>query len=323
MQSSDGPHGTVTRSISFDRVRKTYRKARASIVAVDDVSFEVASGTAVGLLGPNGAGKTTLLRILGRLVIPDSGSVRVAGVDVTKRRQSLRDIGIVLEGGHDIHERLTALENIEYFGRLMGVEAKTCRARGQYLLEQFGLQKSALAQARHLSRGMRQALSLCVALVHRPQFLVLDEPTLGLDPGAVTALTKLVAELKSEDLGILIASHDLGFVQEVSDRVLIIGGGRILKESAVPNLLRSPGHQEFQIQLARPPLWSGEPPRLQCGHFAMTPNGIEVVCSAADLAQMLEALAPFGVLHIESIRRTLIDEYLAVQRGSMSVGRAA
>lgn len=321
------PHdtGASPACIRFDGVRKTYRTSKAAVVAVDNVSFEVRPGEVVGLLGPNGAGKTTLLRMLGRLVVPDAGRVSIADVDVTTLgARALDPIGIVLEGGQDIHERLTPLENIEYFGRLMGMEPRVSRDRGAALLARFGLEKKAHAQARQLSRGMRQAVSLCVGLVHDPRFLVMDEPTVGLDPSAIVSLTNLILELKTRDLGMLIATHDLGFIQAVADRILIVGAGRILKEVASPAGVPGSDCQEFRIRLAQPWTWSEGAQHLShCARLSPISDGVEVSCASRDLARVLDLLAPYGILHLESQRHNVMDEYLAAQSQVSAVRRAA
>jgi len=192
-------------------------------VACRDVSFTVERGEVFGLLGPNGAGKTTTLRMLAGLYAPDAGSARVAGHDISAGRAGgpgLRArVGLLTEQP-GFYDRLTARENLLYFGRL-------CRARPQRadeLLERFGLSKHAARPFAELSRGMKQKLAIARALVHEPEVILLDEPTVGLDPEATREVRGLIAELAGESAAIVLCTHHLHEVERLCSRAAFIAG---------------------------------------------------------------------------------------------------
>lgn len=167
--------------LEVENLRKTFRSGSGDVEAVRGISLKIEEGIVLGFLGPNGAGKTTTIKMIAGLVRPDSGSIRVAGLNPHDGPEALRHIGAVLEGNRNIYWRLTPLENLEYFGVLKGMAAKVARAKGREILERFGLAEKMKSPVQELSRGMQQKIAIAVALVHEPSLLLLDEPTLGLD----------------------------------------------------------------------------------------------------------------------------------------------
>lgn len=162
-------------------LQKTYQQRGKRIEALRGVSFNINAGEVLAFLGPNGAGKTTSIKMIAGLIQPDSGSVRIAGCDPQRNPQALRSLGAVLEGSRNLYWRLTPQENLEYFGVLRGSSPKATHQQAMRLLERFGLMHKRRTPVKALSRGMQQKLAIAVALVHKPQLLLLDEPTLGLD----------------------------------------------------------------------------------------------------------------------------------------------
>jgi ABC-2 type transport system ATP-binding protein len=206
-------------------------------LAVDDVTFSVKQGEIVGFLGPNGAGKTTTMRVLTGFLPPTSGSARVAGHDVVTRSYAARAaIGYLPESAATYPEMRVA-EYLSFRARLEGVPAKDVRRRVEEAVDQCLLGEVAGRRIENLSKGFRQRTALAGALVHQPPVLILDEPTIGLDPVQIIKIRETIRQL-GRDRAVLLSTHILPEVEAVCDRVLIIDRGRIVAEGT-PAELRS------------------------------------------------------------------------------------
>ncbi|MFB2974675.1 ABC transporter ATP-binding protein [Microseira sp. BLCC-F43] len=229
-------------------LRKSYRRGKQIVSAVRGVSLSIAPGEVLAFLGPNGAGKTTTIKMMAGLIKPDAGMVRIAGSDPHRNPAALQKLGAVLEGNRNVYWRLTPEENLEYFGVLKGLTAKQARQRAAILLERFGLVSQRKVQVQNLSRGMQQKLAIAVALVHQPQLLLLDEPTLGLDVEATENVKFLVREIASVGCAILLTTHQLNIAELLSDRVAIIQKGEIVAESSTRDLIRQFSGNAYKIE---------------------------------------------------------------------------
>ena len=205
------------------------RPAPSWFTAVDGVSFQVERGEVFGLLGPNGAGKSTTIRMLCTLVEPTSGTARVAGFDVTRQSNLVRqNLGTVLAGERSVYWKLTGRENLAYFAALYHLPPEVARARIGELLERMELTARADELVEKYSTGMKQRLVLARALLARPPIMLLDEPTLGLDPQAARRARELITELKAEGHTILLTTHYMEEADQLSDRIGIIDQGKII-----------------------------------------------------------------------------------------------
>lgn len=203
--------------------------AAAWFTAVAGVSLQIKQGEVFGLLGPNGAGKSTTIRMLCTLLEPTSGGARVNGYDIMRQSNQVRQsLGTVLAGERSIYWKLTARENLEYFAALYHIPAEVARRRVDDLLEQMELTTRANDLVEKYSTGMRQRVAIARALLARPPILLLDEPTLGLDPQAARHVRELVKELKAEGHTILLTTHYMEEADQLSDRIGIIDQGKVI-----------------------------------------------------------------------------------------------
>ena len=185
-----------------------FRRRGVEVQAVRGVSFEVADGEIFGLLGPNGAGKTTTIKMLITLLIPTSGSARVLGYDVVEDAREVRKrIGYVFGGERGVYERLSGYDNLRYFAELYGVPPKIQKQRIDELLELVGLKGREHERTEGYSRGMKQRLHVARGLLHDPEVLFLDEPTIGLDPVGARELRSTIASLTQAGKTILLTTH--------------------------------------------------------------------------------------------------------------------
>ena len=222
------------------------RKLRA-VKAVDGVDFVAADGRITGLLGPNGAGKTTTLRIAAALIVPDAGSVRVDGIDVaTQPGAALARMG-VLSDARGLYPRLTARENISYFGRLHGMVAEAANARAEALAEVLDMKALLDRRTEGFSQGERMKTALARSLVHDPANIVLDEPTNGLDVLATRALRDTLRRLRDEQgKCIVFSTHIMQEVERLCDHVVVVAHGRTVAAGTVAELSAAAGESDFE-----------------------------------------------------------------------------
>ncbi len=222
--------------------------------ALLDLSFSVRKGEVLGLLGPNGAGKTTTVRLLNGLFPPTSGQIRVLGLNPVTQGDQVRSQAGVLTETPALYERLTARQNLEFFGTLDGMEAGELKLRAVELLKFFNLEERANDRTGTYSKGMKQRLALARALLNHPPLLFLDEPTSGLDPEAAQQVHELVMGLRHRNgHTVLLATHNLFEAERLCDRLAIMNKGHLLAIGSLDELRRmiSPGLW-VQIDLFQP-----------------------------------------------------------------------
>jgi len=205
------------------------KRTTREVVAVDDVSFEIQEGELFGLLGPNGAGKTTTVKMLTTLLIPTLGSASVKGFDVVARADEVRKrIGFIFGGERGLYWRLSGIDNLRYFASLYSVDPDVTKKRIPYLLEMVGLNGRGDEKVQGYSRGMKQRLHVARTLLHDPDVLFLDEPTLGLDPVGARDFRTVILNLQSEKKTILLTTHYMFEADALCDRIAVINHGRII-----------------------------------------------------------------------------------------------
>ena len=227
-------------AIELESLSKTFRRGgSAPVRAVVDLSLSIPRGQILGFLGPNGAGKTTTIKMMCGVVIPDTGRVTLRGHDVQRDRGgAMRQFGAVLEGARTVYWRLSAMENLMYFGRLKGVRDKYLKPRAERLLKELDLWERRNDDVREFSRGMQQKVAISAALMSDPPIILLDEPTLGLDVESAQTVREWVSRLaKEENKTVLLTTHQLAMAQELCDRIAIINEGRLIADRTVGELL--------------------------------------------------------------------------------------
>ncbi len=219
--------------IEVEKLHKSF----GAVKAVDGVSFAARDGEITGLLGPNGAGKTTTLRMLYTLMKPDHGTVRVDGIDAVADPLAVRRRLGVLPDARGLYKRLSARENIAYFGHLHQLDDETLRTRSEALIDALEMREIADRRAEGFSQGERVKTAIARALVHDPRNLILDEPTNGLDVMATRSLREFLFRLRAEGRCVLFSSHIMQEVVALCDRVVVIARGRVVAD-APPQTLR-------------------------------------------------------------------------------------
>jgi ABC-2 type transport system ATP-binding protein len=227
---------TSMNAVEVNQLRRVYkttigviRRKVKQVVAVDDISFDVREGELFGLLGPNGAGKTTTIKMLTTLLIPSGGSASIQGFDVVKDADKVRPrIGFIYGGERGLYWRLSGLDNLRYFSTLYYVNPDVAKKRIPQLIEMVGLSGREKEKVEGYSRGMRQRLHIARALLHDPQVLFLDEPTLGLDPIGARELRAAVLNLQSENKTILLTTHYMFEADALCQRIAVINQGKIV-----------------------------------------------------------------------------------------------
>ena len=242
--------------ITVDNLAKAFG-GRSEVRAVDGVSFTAADGEITGLLGPNGAGKTTLLRMLATLMIPDAGGASIEGHDVVRDRYAVRRRIGVLSDARGLYPRLTARENIRYYGALHGLSGAALEARIDELVGALGIAGIAERRAQGFSQGERMKVAIARALVHDPQTILLDEPTNGLDIMSIRALRDLLRELRGDGKCLLFSSHVMQEVSALCDSIVILGRGRVVATGTAGELLAQSGQSSLEEAFVRL-LGSGE-----------------------------------------------------------------
>jgi len=293
-----------------------------SFAALSHASFVVRSGEIVALLGPNGAGKTTASRIIAGILAPTEGDAVVDGISVRADPDLVRArIGLVTDSP-SLYERMTLRAYLTYFARLYDVPRPAPRVAE--LAELMGLSPNLDGKLAAFSRGMKQKTAIARALIHEPPVLLLDEPATALDPEMTQTLRELIVSLRAQHRAILLCTHDLDEAQRISDRVVIVDRGRIVREGATQEL-RSAGRPSFRAEVvadeaaARAALMSAG---IVVDGVTRSDGGLELRWTTADPAELntraLRALLDAGVkvITVNAETRSLEDAYLAIIKES-------
>ena len=232
--------------IEVQDLHKSFKTKNGMVNAVQGVSFTAHDGEITGLLGPNGAGKTTTLRMLYTLMNPDQGYVKVDGFDSIKEAEDVRRRLGVLPDARGVYKRLTARENIQYFGELHGMTQQEIAMRTQALSNALGMEDVLDRQSEGFSQGQRTKTAIARALVHDPKNVILDEPTNGLDVMTTRGLREFLKQLKAEGRCVIFSSHIMQEVAALCDRIVIISKGRVMAQGTADELRTQFGEQNLE-----------------------------------------------------------------------------
>lgn len=223
-------------AITFCEVSKSYKGEAGGVLALDNVSLEAQQGRIFGLVGPDGAGKTTLMRIATTLILPDSGSVNICGMDIKNDYKQIRKKIGYMPNRFSLYQDLTVEENLAFFAKIFGVKLSKNMELIETIYSQLEPFKNRLAG--RLSGGMKQKLALCCALIHSPEILVLDEPTTGVDPVSRQELWEILAKMRDRNITIFVSTP---YMDEASlcDKMAFIASGKILKIDTPANIVES------------------------------------------------------------------------------------
>jgi ABC-2 type transport system ATP-binding protein len=295
-------------------------------VAVEDVSIAVEQGELFGLLGPNGAGKTTTVKMLTTLLLPTAGGARILGLDVVHQTAEVRKrIGFAFNGSRGLYNRLSGIHNLKYFAELYAIEPAIAAKRIPELLKLVGLDGRGDDRVETYSSGMVQRLHLARALLHDPEVLFLDEPTVGIDPVGARELRQTIKNLSGLGKTILLTTHYMAEAEELCQRIAIINQGRIVALDSPDALKRRISGEaviEASIQASQAPVL------LDCLHSLDRKSSIELKNSSepevltirtSEPARVLELLAPYlnpqYIIGMEVRNQTLEDVYVAIIQG--------
>lgn len=238
----------MSASIIAEDLVKTYG-ADHKVRALDGLSLTVEEGTVLSLLGPNGSGKTTTVRVLATLLRPDSGRASVAGIDVLKEPQKVREI-IGLSGQYAaVDETLTGWDNLIMFGRLYHLSSRDAKVRANELLEKFSLTDAAKRPIKTYSGGMRRRLDLAASLIVRPKVLFLDEPTTGLDPRGRQEMWEVINELVKGGVTLLLTTQYLEEADQLADEIVVIDRGHVIAKGTADSLKKEVGGERLEISV--------------------------------------------------------------------------
>jgi len=282
--------------------------------ALDHLNLTVKQGEVIGLLGPNGAGKTTAIRVLTGLTGADAGEVKLFGEKVS--RNIKRKIGLVPQD-LALYETLSARDNLEYFGKLYGVYADELKKHVDETLEILGLTDVAKKAPKKFSGGMKRRLNIGCAMIHKPELLILDEPTVGIDPQSRNHILDFVSEVNKQGTTVLYTSHYMEEVERVCSRVCIMDAGRVIADGDVEELTRSVIFEEtITLEVKEPaPSLPEQIKKIQGVVNCEIQNRRITVTSAANsgnIARILEIAAPYTILGVSAHKATLEDAFLAL-----------
>ena len=211
-------------------------KDYGTVLAVNHLTLNVSAGEIYGFIGPNGAGKTTTIRMMGGIIEPTAGTITIAGIDIKKEPVEAKKIIGFVPDRPFLYEKLTGMEFLKFISDLYDVDLSYFHKRAQELLRQFALWDWADEIIEAYSHGMKQRLIIASALLHDPKVMVIDEPMVGLDPGAVRMVKDILKELAAQNVTIFVSTHTLSLAEDLCDRIGVIHKGTLLAEGTLPEL---------------------------------------------------------------------------------------
>ena len=299
--------------ISMKNVVKRY----GNHTALDHLSLELQKGEILGLLGPNGAGKTTAIRALTGLTGIDSGEILLFGKTMRSSANEIKNKLGVVPQDLALYETLSARDNLEFFGKLYGIKGAELKRRADETLEILGLTDVARKAPGKFSGGMKRRLNIGCAIIHKPELLILDEPTVGIDPQSRNHILSFVSEINRQGTTVLYTSHYMEEIERLCSRVSIMDTGRVIANGSVDELAKSVVFEEITIlEVKKPsPALSESIRKIQGVKACEIANLALTITSEANsqnIARILEVAQPYIILGVSAKRPTLEDAFLSL-----------
>jgi ABC-2 type transport system ATP-binding protein len=315
--------------IRVNNLSRTFSSKEGIKHAVSNISFSVYAGQIFGLLGPNGAGKSTTIKMLTTLLLPSSGEVSVLGHDVYQEEAQIRPrIGLLYGGEHGLYWQLSGRDNLRFFGSLFKLNKKELEECIDYWLERVGLEKDQNQLVSRYSKGMKQRLHIARAMLHDPELIFMDEPTLGLDPQGTLDLRQIIKELKKQGKTIILTTHDMEEAEELCDQIAFIMDGQLVQQGTFEELQN--GFQEvssYEIELIHSPdkimgtlqdyplEWGGME-RLSNGNTVLTFSLPKTEEGEKCLSEIVSLLSPYSMCQLIRKKMDLRTIYLQLVKSS-------
>jgi ABC-2 type transport system ATP-binding protein len=312
--------------------RKFVSKGNEEKIAVNNISFEIQEGTIYGLLGPNGAGKSTTIKMLTTTLLPSSGKLSILGYDIYKEEKHIRPkIGLLYGGESGLYWQLSGRDNLRFFGSLYKINKDTLEKRIDYWLDRVGLGESKDILVKKYSKGMKQRLHIARTLLHDPEILFMDEPTLGLDPQGTIDLREIIMEQKNKGKTILLTTHDMEEAEELCDIISFIMDGKIIKQGTFEELQNSfQENYKYEIELKYTPQsivddlkeldmeWDGID-ALENGNTVIRFNIPKNSYGESILKEIVSMLAPYAICNLNRKKMDLRSMYLSIVKNSKGI----
>lgn len=304
---------------TFYSIRGFWKREKHPVEAVQGISFSVRKGELFGMVGPNGAGKTTTVKMLSTLLLPTSGTAKIFGLDVVKDTNLVRPrIGFTFGGNKGLYSRLSGLDNLKYFAELYKLEPDVITKRIKELLEVVGLSGRENDRVETYSSGMQQRLHLARALLHDPELIFLDEPTVGIDPVGAREIRGLIKDLIRRGKTILLTSHYMYEVEELCDRIAVVNHGKVIALDT-PAALKAQSNGDCVIAIQTPngeASLQGKLGSLQKYLTRMHTSGETISLFTKTPSRILNELTPLFeqniITNIEVRNSTLEDVYVDI-----------
>ncbi len=301
----------MTAALSLHQLGKDY----GSRTAVGAIDLEVVRGECLGLLGPNGAGKTTTISMACGVITPTRGQVVIAGIELARDPHAAKaKLGLVPQE-LAIYEDLSASQNLRYFGALYGLSGATLAERIGWALEVVGLRDRAVEQVKRFSGGMKRRLNLAAGLLHKPELLILDEPTVGVDPQSRNHIFESIRALRAVGMTVIYTSHYMEEVEALCDRVAIMDGGAIAATGSVGELVAAHAGKGIELELAGTPEVVAAAADAAAHHAEVQREGMLLkIVPTAGLSRVIAAIEQAGATigRIESRQANLETAFLAL-----------
>lgn len=234
-------------SIELKNVTRQFK----DIIAVNNVSFQVKEGELLGLMGPNGAGKTTLVSMISTLLNPTSGEIYVNGMDVKKNAREIKQILGIVPQEIALYESLNVIDNLQFFGKMYGLKGAYLKKRIKEILEIIGLEKRAGNPIRTFSGGMKRRVNIGAGMIHNPRIIILDEPTVGIDPQSRNYILDTIKQLNKEGMTVIYTSHYMEEIESLCDNIGIMDEGKLIRHGDKNEIKRAEGIDRLKIRCAK------------------------------------------------------------------------